>query len=267
MTDEELTDQQLKTYIENQLDMPSELSSDLTVPSTIDVQGRVLDVAWISDNTDVINDTNGSVTRPAEGEADVDVTITVELTDPDDAQFSKAFTFIVTVLAEADSTVTTSDIFISEYVEGSGNNKAIEIYNPTDSEIDLSNYIFKLYANGRDTTDQVQERSGSLAPGETKVYANSQADQALLDKADVTASYPNNVANYNGDDAIELIKNGTVIDVFGVVGSVAWEDTLTSNHTLVRKSSITGPSTTWSLDDWDDYPQDTFDHLGSHTID
>ena len=28
-----------------------------------------------------------------------------------------------------------TDLFFSEYVEGSGNNKAVEIYNPTNQEI------------------------------------------------------------------------------------------------------------------------------------
>ncbi|MEZ5197478.1 MAG: hypothetical protein R2764_14105 [Bacteroidales bacterium] len=31
-----------------------------------------------------------------------------------------------------------TDLFFSEYIEGSGNNKGVEIYNPTDQAIDLS---------------------------------------------------------------------------------------------------------------------------------
>ena len=31
-----------------------------------------------------------------------------------------------------------TDLFISEYIEGSYNNKAIELYNPTNEAIDLS---------------------------------------------------------------------------------------------------------------------------------
>lgn len=40
------------------------------------------------------------------------------------------------------------DIFISEYVEGWSNNKAIELYNPTDAAIDLSDYRLERYSNG-----------------------------------------------------------------------------------------------------------------------
>ena len=41
-----------------------------------------------------------------------------------------------------------SELFISEYVEGWSNNKAIEIYNPTGTDIDLSQYFIVRYSNG-----------------------------------------------------------------------------------------------------------------------
>ena len=41
-----------------------------------------------------------------------------------------------------------SELFISEYVEGTSQNKAIEVYNPTDASIDLSNYTIERYSNG-----------------------------------------------------------------------------------------------------------------------
>ena len=40
-----------------------------------------------------------------------------------------------------------SDLFISEYVEGSGNNKALEIYNPTTTSIALNGYKIERYSN------------------------------------------------------------------------------------------------------------------------
>ncbi len=45
-----------------------------------------------------------------------------------------------------------SDLFISEYVEGSNNNKALEIYNPTDVPVNLSNYAFGRFSNGATST-------------------------------------------------------------------------------------------------------------------
>ncbi len=41
-----------------------------------------------------------------------------------------------------------SDLFISEYLEGSNNNKALEIYNPTQQAINLSGYAIGRFSNG-----------------------------------------------------------------------------------------------------------------------
>jgi|GEM_PF-373997 len=41
-----------------------------------------------------------------------------------------------------------SDLFISEYLEGYADNKALEIYNPTDHPINLSDYTLARYRNG-----------------------------------------------------------------------------------------------------------------------
>jgi predicted extracellular nuclease len=43
-----------------------------------------------------------------------------------------------------------ADLFFSEYIEGSSNNKALEIYNNTGAAIDLAEagYVVQLYFNG-----------------------------------------------------------------------------------------------------------------------
>jgi len=41
-----------------------------------------------------------------------------------------------------------SDLFFSEYVEGYGNNKGLEIYNPTENAINLSEYSIARFRNG-----------------------------------------------------------------------------------------------------------------------
>ena len=55
-----------------------------------------------------------------------------------------------------------SDLFISEYVEGSGNNKALEIYNPTANSIDLSAYTIARYSNGSQNASTPQQLSGTI---------------------------------------------------------------------------------------------------------
>ncbi len=65
--------------------------------------------------------------------------------------------------AQADTT----DLFISEYIEGSNFNKAIEIYNGTGSNVDLSNYTLELYSNGASTAQPIRYPQSAPWPTET----------------------------------------------------------------------------------------------------
>ncbi len=110
--------------------------------------------------------------------------------------------------------VSTTDLIFSEYIEGSSNNKAIEIYNGTGADVDLSGYSVKLAPNGGDWSN-VENLTGTLAAGDVYVIANASADQIILDLADITS----NVTYFNGDDALGLFKGADSIDVIGVQGT------------------------------------------------
>ena len=163
------------------------------------------------------------------------------------------------------------DLFISEYIEGSGNNKAIEIYNGTGKTVDLSEYEIKLYASDAkptSPTSTLKFEAVLLESGKTYVIAHSEANDDIKSKAD---KY-HGVAHFNGDDAIGLYKNGELIDVFGIIGEdpgSSWkveERGTTVDHTLVRYPHVFKPTTTWDASEWDVYPKDTFTYLGKHTM-
>ncbi|MFY0546032.1 thermonuclease family protein [Brevibacillus sp. H7] len=172
-----------------------------------------------------------------------------------------------------------TDLFFSEYLEGSSNNKALEIYNGTGHGIDLTGgkYAIALYSNGSATPGSVFNLSGTLADGAVYVIANPSANSAILGKAQATST----VTNFNGDDAIVLYKNfdtathtGVVLGVIGVVGSdpgTAWGTIVkTVDQTLVRKGTVyAGNTNTGTFDpavEWDSKGMDYFDSLGSHTV-
>ena len=161
------------------------------------------------------------------------------------------------------------DLFISEYIEGSSNNKAIEIYNGTGKTVDLSEYEIQLYFNGATSPSSTLEfEAVLLESGKTYVIAHSQADDDIKSVADIISTF----ANFNGDDAIGLYKNGVLIDVFGKIGEdpgSSWNVEgrgFTVDHTLVRYPHVFKPTTTWDASEWNVYPKDTFTYLGKHTM-
>ena len=66
-----------------------------------------------------------------------------------------------------------SELFFSEYVEGSSINKALEIYNPTNNAVDLSNYTIERYANGSNIITDMMTLSGVLQPGDVWIITPS----------------------------------------------------------------------------------------------
>ena len=161
------------------------------------------------------------------------------------------------------------DLFISEYIEGSSFNKAIEIYNGTGGAVDLSVYTVELYSNGAASPSQSVTLSGTLADGDVFVISHASADAAILAVADVTSSL---VINFNGDDAVVLRKSGVVVDAFGQIGfdpGSQWAGG-GQDDTLRRMVDVcagdTNPDDAFDASvEWDTFAQNTFDGLGSHT--
>jgi len=167
-------------------------------------------------------------------------------------------------------------IFFSEYVEGSGNNKALEIYNGTGADIDLSTLSIERYANGSPTaTESLDLPADTLADKDVYVIVNPNAGiQEFIDAADLLDA---TVITFNGDDALVLrrIADNAVLDSFGQVGvdpGEEWRsgDVGTLNMTLVRKPTVclgdTIPDDVFNPAlEWLGYEMNTYSYLGSHT--
>ncbi|WP_297750500.1 ExeM/NucH family extracellular endonuclease [uncultured Tessaracoccus sp.] len=158
-----------------------------------------------------------------------------------------------------------TDLIISEYVEGSSSKKAVEIYNGTESAVDLSEYSIELYTNGKTSPNNTMTLQGKLAPGTTYVIVNAQAGAELRSKGQAQGA----ITNFNGDDILVLKKGDAVVDSIGQIGSMEkWG----ADVTLVRKPSVTAgdtnPNDAFDVTvEWEKQPKDTFDGLGSHTMD
>ena len=183
--------------------------------------------------------------------------------------------------------VDVTGLFFSEYGEGSSNNKYLEIYNGTDSDVDLTGLAFPNVANDPATVGEYEywntfPDGATVAVGDVYVIAHGEADEAILAEADFTFTYLS-----NGNDGFCLVEGDegayTIVDCIGDWNGnpgdgwdVAGVSEATMNHTLVRKASVTeGNGGDWDSSagtneddsEWIVLDENTWDYLGSHPHD
>jgi hypothetical protein len=242
-------------------------NSTITLPSTSSLYGGI--ITWISFNETLVNSTNGAIGEVTTNTS-VTLTASIDVNGTTDTQVVS-----ITILPSG-VIVYSTDLFISEYIEGSGTTRAIEIYNNTGASVDLSDYTITNYYNGNSTVSSsyIYTLSGTLQHGETYVLYHTSSVATIITAAQTADLYfgsSSGYINFNGNDAIVLAKNGTNIDVIGVIGTdpgSAWTvgDVSTANKTLVRNGDVINPTITWDSTEWTAYTTDTSDYLGTHTI-
>ncbi len=168
-----------------------------------------------------------------------------------------------------------SNPIISEYVEGSSNNKAVEIVNLGSGDLDLAICELNFYFNGSTDVGFSHEATDAdtliLETNEVWVVCHPSFDEAVLD------TYCNHTTSgvmfFNGDDVVELSCGGETRDIIGKLGQDPdpgyWGtgEAVTKDATLRRKCDITVGDTDGTDDfdpavEWNGYPQNTYDSLG-----
>jgi len=163
-----------------------------------------------------------------------------------------------------------TNLFFSEYIEGSSNNKVLEIYNPLPYTVDLNDYVIERYTNGSTTASASFFLGGSIASGQTYVICNGSSNLAILAIKDTVSG----VLNFNGDDAM-ILKHEFTFDTLDIIGKIGndpgsfWPiggGGTTENQTLVRNSNVGIGTTNWIIGatQWNDFPLDNIDSLGTH---
>jgi hypothetical protein len=162
--------------------------------------------------------------------------------------------------------------FFSEYIEGSGNNKCLEIYNPSSSVVDLASegYKIEMYFNGNPVSTLTLNLTGTIQPGDAYVVCNSSATSDFTSQADQIGTG----GWFNGDDAVVLRNSSGITDIIGQIGvdpGTNWSNSgiETSEQTLrrasfVQKGDNNGSDVFNPANEWESYPQNTLWGLGYH---
>lgn len=168
-----------------------------------------------------------------------------------------------------------NDLFFSEYIEGSGNDKVLELYNPTNAPINLNSYkiLLKGFTGSFAPTTGSFQLSGTIASKGTYIICNSASNATILGKKDTAiATGGGSIMNMNGDDALILVKNNT--DTIDVIGNRFAADTsqaftsLLTNKQLIRKNTVNQGTKDWSVGQtqWNINSTISFGDLKLHTI-
>ena len=164
------------------------------------------------------------------------------------------------------------DLIISQVVEGSDNNKAVELYNGTAASINLNGYTLVQYDNGATEPTAAIALSGTIPSKEAFVVSRPANHDPVTCSPAITAlaDFTSDKLTFNGDDVLMLKKGTQVIDVFGTVSadaSASYWAAMARDATATRKSSVTNASAAFSLSEWTFSGTDDVSGLGSHSFD
>ncbi|WLQ12739.1 ExeM/NucH family extracellular endonuclease [Hahella aquimaris] len=151
-----------------------------------------------------------------------------------------------------------ADLIISEYVEGSSNNKALEFYNTGSDAVELSAYEIARFKDGAETPNAPMALpSFSLAAGAVYVHANSGAADELKALANSTST--DDAIGFNGGDSVVLrLIGGDIVDRVGTLKEGA--SSYLKDVTLSRTDTSANPD--FNQDQWQTLANNTFDGLG-----
>lgn len=167
----------------------------------------------------------------------------------------------VTVSTSAADT-NSKDLFIVKYIEGTGNNKALEIVNKTGHEVDLNNYSIKVqYYNS--VSDSYYfgnsfELEGKIPNNENFVILNPKSALSCYTNNDARFLTAGDALTFAGTQYVELAYKSATVDAIGS----KFVSNSYGDVSLYRKATVSQPTTTFTVGEWDSYPANYCQNLG-----
>ena len=147
------------------------------------------------------------------------------------------------------------DIYFTKYIEGSSNNKALEIINTTGHPVNLSDYRLSIqfYGNGNYYYPDPYELEGVIQNGEKAIILNPYANLSCFNNNQARFVTAAPQMTFTGSQYLELRYKSTIVDAIGVSGQS--NSSVLGNVTLYRKSNINQPNLNFTISEWDFYAQ------------
>ncbi len=159
----------------------------------------------------------------------------------------KSLLFLSFIFVTSNIFAQCGEIFISEYVEGYANNKALEIYNPTGSDVDLSEYSIARFSNGATstgTTRIIQLPEVTLSSNDVFVIVVDLTDTTLWDsQLDKPAWNGYNLIdtifdNVSGDPILDSLGNVIFGPQYDVNGNAIFGNVYNEEYDLQCKADV-----------------------------
>ena len=171
--------------------------------------------------------------------------------------------FSLTTLA---SDIFAKDLIITKYLEGTNNNKALEITNKTGHPVNLDKYRVSIQFNGSGGYyfPDPYELEGIAQNNETFVVLNPNANFSCItnDQARFVTAAPQ--MTFAGSTYLELRYASTTVDAIGTKDIN--NSSVLGNISLYRLNSINNPTATFDLSQWQSYPSNYCENLGSLAV-
>ncbi|MDX2306135.1 MAG: ExeM/NucH family extracellular endonuclease [Microscillaceae bacterium] len=157
-----------------------------------------------------------------------------------------------------------SDLIITGVIDGprtGGLPKAVELYVLNDIA-DLSIYGLESANNGAASAGVEFTFPNNALTAGTFIYVASEAP-GFTAYFGIAPTYTNGVANINGDDAMVLFKNGSIVDVYGVIGQDGTGQVWDHEDGWAYRKNETGPDgATFASANWNFSGTNALDPLG-----
>jgi len=161
------------------------------------------------------------------------------------------------------SDVYAKDLMVTKYLEGTSNNKGLEITNKTGHPVNLSDYRLSIqFTSGSNYYfPDPYELEGIVQNNETFVVLHPEANFSCytISQAKFVTAAPQ--MTYSGSQYVELRYKSSTVDAIGISGTS--NSSTLGNVSLYRKTSVTQPTTSFTISEWDSYASNYCQNLGS----